>query len=323
MRLESSCFPLVLFLASLIHMSANISRLSNPSFSFYLGAFDQLAYIFSDNSDAVVALNNFKTKFTKNQQMLITPNNNKTATALDNDLQIDSNAGITKNTADASSSDTITTTRSMIISGSKGQFVKSQTGSEQDSMRVYNIGEIMIPGVVAFVEVQANIARDGTYYLDAKVNEHNDGMVRQINGVYVDSKTISRKVLIFDSKLAFGMAEVYVISIGNQSVDFKLYTIASASNITVNRILSSVIIEIAHIVLSMDSSMIVEQASLTSTSTCDFEQMCKVVNLGSIKVNGDLMSKLVQAKSVAGADFQKQQAGIAQMYSLDQTTAST
>ena len=316
-------FPsLFLLLAILTHWSMNKPTKNNPTLQFYTRAFDQLSYIFSDNSDAVASLSDFKNKFSQNQRMFLNSNNGQTANIGNENLQVDSSAGTSNNTAQAASSDIVTDKRSMVISGSKGQFVKSQISADQDSMRVYNIGEIMIPGVVAFVEVQATISRDGTYYMDAKVNEHNDGLIRDDTGIYIDSKTISRKVLVFSSKIGFGVAEVYVIAVGNGSVDFKLYTIATASNITATKVVSSVIIEITHILLLSGDGMTVEQASLTSTSKCNFEEQCTVVNLGNIKVNGDLMSKMVHAQSVAGADFEHQEAVVNQMYKLNQTAVS-
>lgn len=288
---------------------------------FYRSSFDQLKYIFEDNEEAVTVLGKFYQDFSS-----MTKSNGKGPKgagqkAGQNNLKKDSSAVIGKTVASATSSDTYYGRKTLIISGSNGQFVRHPADKQRDSMRVYNIGEIMIEGVVAFVEIQASLLRNGNHYLDAKINEHNDGMIITEEGFYIDSKTISRKVLMYDKKFGFGVSEVYVVLVSSDAVDFKMYTIASALGFQTTKIISSVIVEIKHVQIKKDNQMTIEQATLTSTSDCSFEEKCKVVNLGSIKVNGDLMSKLVQAKAVAGVDFEKKVAVVSQMY--DQKESST
>lgn len=288
--------------------------------SFYTTSFGQLSYIYSDNKEASQIISTFYTKFKllrkreKESIIELTDKEN-----YDN-LSIESSAKIGNTTAEVASSNQVSTKKSFIISGVKGQFVKNPMQSEADSMRVYNIGEIMLEGVIAFVEIQASLTRNNDFYLDVKINEQSKGLIKNSNGDFMDSKTINRKVIMFDSKVAFGVSEIYFISLNSKSVDFKIYTIASASSIFEGQIMSSVIIEISHISIGENMNMIVEQATLTSTSQCNFEDKCKVVNIGSIKVNGDLLSKLVQAQSIAGADFEKKQAVVGQMYGVTEST---
>lgn len=289
---------------------------------FYRSSFDQLEYIFNDNSEAASVLKNFYLTFTSAKRNNVKGPKGVGQKVGQNNLKKESSAVVGKTMAAATSSDTFYGRKTLIISGSNGQFVRNPADGQRDSMRVYNIGEIMIEGVVAFVEIQASLLRNGNYYLDAKINEHNDGMVISDEGLYIDSKTVSRKVLMYDKKFGFGVAEVYVVLISSDAVDFKMYTIASGLGFQTTKIISSVIIEIKHVQIKRDSQMTIEQATLTSTSDCSFEEKCKVVNLGSIKVNGDLMSKLVQAKAVAGVDFEKKAAYVSQLYEQKESSTS-
>jgi hypothetical protein len=299
-----------------------LNKRKAPNADFFETSFSQLQYIFSDNNDCVSALQRFSADFSRQNQKV--PGNSGNAKSIapgQNSLTTGSSASIQNNTASATSSDTFSGNKTLIISGSNGQFVRNPTNSGQDSMRVYNIGEVMIDGVVAFVEIQASLLRNGNYYLDAKINEHNDGAKVTKDGVFKDSRTVSRKVVLYDKKFGFGASEIYVIEVRSSTVDFKIYTIASALNFKHDEIISSVIIDLKHVQMGKDGSMTVEQATLTSTSDCSFEQTCKVVNLGSIKVNGDLLSKLVQAKAISGVNYEKKVAVVSQMYS--QQTSQT
>lgn len=292
----------------------NRIRASPAMMPFYKSSFDQLEYIFNDNQDAVAVLRLFFQNFNKENRRSGKKPKGKGLKIGQEDLSSSSSASISNRTAAATSSDTYSGRKTLIISGSNGQFVRNPADKSRDSMRVYNIGEIMIEGVVAFVEVQATLLRNGNFYLDTKINEHNDGLIETDDGIYIDSKTISRKVILYDKKIGFGASEIYVVMIGIDSVDFKLYTIASGLSIEKTKVVSSVIIEIKHVQFKKNGEMTVEQATLTSTSDCNFEEKCKVVNLGSIKVNGDLLSKLVQAKAISGVDFEKKAAVVSQMY---------
>lgn len=302
-------------------------RLGNSKFAatdFYQTSFSQLQYIFSDNSDCVSALKRFYADFNKQRQTAPGNSGNARAAAIgQNTLTSDSSASIKNGSASATSSDTVSGNKTLIISGSNGQFVRHPTDSGQDSMRVYNIGEVMIDGVVAFIEIQASLLRTGNYYLDAKINEHNDGARVTKDGIFKDSRTVSRKVVLYDKKFGFGASEIYVVDVGPSTVDFKIYTVASALSFKADEIISSVIIDLKHVQISKDGSMTVEQATLTSTSDCSFEQTCKVVNLGSIKVNGDLLSKLVEAKAISGVDYEKKVAVVGQMYTQQTTQAKS
>lgn len=290
---------------------------------FYERSFLQLQVLFSDNSDCRDAIEYFQKKFKNRARLeLNAQNRNPVPSDNDTDLETNNSAQIGDNTATVASSGTVSSYQSIVISGSKGQFVRDPIDSGKDSMRVYTVGELMIEGVVTFVQIQSSLSRNDNYFIDVKINEHNEGLIKNDQGIYIDSKTISRKIIKYDKKIGFGVSEVYIIGLGKDSVDFKIYTVTSASSIKANTIVSAVIIELKHILIKDGSDLQVEQATLTTQSVCGYEDKCQIINLGNIKINGDLLSKIIQAKSIVGVDYEKKVAVIKEIYKLKESASS-
>ena len=171
----------------------------------------------------------------------------------------------------------------IVISGAKGKIQYS--GQQKKAVLTMAVAETLETTAVAAVVAYATLRADGTYNLDAKINDYYQKARRNLNGEFVDSLLLSKKFTFNQIKTVFGTARIYLLTVGQGYLRITVYTLLSGASVKQQIAVSKAIVRIKTYTVNTGSDCVINDGVFLSENICGFVGKCASTYYGWLKVN--------------------------------------